>query len=65
MDVGERTDEVDVDRLERALLAEVAAAEDLQALEQVRVGALGRKGQITDLTKSLGALDPAARRAAG
>jgi len=65
MDVSERTDDVDVDRLERALLAEVAEAEDLQALEQVRVGALGRKGRITDLTKSLGALEPEARRAAG
>ena len=65
MDVSERTDDVDVNRLERALLAEVAEAEDLQALEQVRVGALGRKGRITELTKSLGALEPEARRAAG
>ena len=65
MDVSERTDDVDVDRLERALLAEVAEAEDLRALEQVRVGALGKKGRITELTKSLGALEPEARRAAG
>jgi phenylalanyl-tRNA synthetase alpha chain len=57
--------DVDVDRLERALLAEVAEAADLRALEQIRVGALGRKGQITELTKSLGALEPEARRAAG
>jgi phenylalanyl-tRNA synthetase alpha chain len=65
MDVSERTDDVDVDRFERALLAEVAEAADLRALEQVRVGALGKKGRITDLTKSLGALEPEARRAAG
>ena len=57
--------DVDVDRLERALLAEVAEAPDLRALEQVRVAALGRKGRITDLTKSLGTLEPEARRDAG
>ena len=47
------------------MLSEVAAAPDLQALEQLRVGALGKKGRITGLTKSLGGLDPEARRAAG
>ncbi len=57
--------DVDVDRLEGALLARVAEASDVEALEQVRVSALGKKGQITSLTKSLGALDPEARRAAG
>ena len=49
---------VDADRLEQALLAEVAAAPDLAALEQVRVEALGRKGRITGLTRSLADLDP-------
>jgi phenylalanyl-tRNA synthetase alpha chain len=57
--------DVDVDRLQDALLAEVAEAPDLRALEEVRVSALGRKGRITDLTKSLGRLDPEARRVAG
>jgi phenylalanyl-tRNA synthetase alpha chain len=57
--------DVDVDRLEHALLSEVGEAPDLRALEQVRVAALGKKGRITDLTKSLGTLDPEARRAAG
>jgi phenylalanyl-tRNA synthetase alpha chain len=57
--------DVDVDRLERALLTEVAEAADLRALEQVRVAALGKKGRITDLTKSLGTLEPEARRDAG
>ncbi len=48
------------------MLAEVASAEDLAELEQVRVRALGKKGRITALTKSLGQLDdPEARRAAG
>jgi phenylalanyl-tRNA synthetase alpha chain len=57
--------DVDVDRLERALLTEVAEAADLRALEQVRVAALGKKGRVTELTKSLGTLEPAARRDAG
>jgi len=57
--------DVDVDRLERALLAEVAGVADLQALEQVRIEALGRKGRITGLTRSLAELEPEARRAAG
>jgi phenylalanyl-tRNA synthetase alpha chain len=55
----------DVDRLQARLLAEVSAAADPVALEQVRVAVLGRKGTITNLTKSLGQLEPEARRAAG
>jgi phenylalanyl-tRNA synthetase alpha chain len=57
--------DVDVDRLEQALLAEVAQAADLRALEEVRVEALGRKGRITGLTRSLAELEPEARREAG
>jgi phenylalanyl-tRNA synthetase alpha chain len=57
--------EGDVDRLESALLGEVAEAPDLFALDEVRVGALGKKGRITSLTKSLGQLEPEARRAFG
>ena len=63
-----RTDHVadmDVDRLQTALLNEVAAARDLAALDEVRVSALGKKGRITSLTKGLGQLDPEARREAG
>lgn len=43
----------------------VAAANDLQALDTVRVTALGKKGKITDLMKSLGNLDPEARKETG
>jgi len=57
--------DVDVEQLQSTLLSEVAAAPDLPALEQLRVGALGKKGRITALTKSLGDLDPESRRAAG
>ena len=56
--------DVDVERLQSELLREVSAAADLPALEQLRVGALGKKGRITGLTKSLGGLDAEARRAA-
>ena len=56
---------MDVDRLQSALLNEVAAARDLAALEEVRVSALGKKGRITSLTKGLGQLDPEARREVG
>ncbi len=57
--------EVDIDRLEAELLSNVDVADELEALEQIRVSALGKKVQITALTKSLGQLDPEARRAAG
>ena len=57
--------EVDIDRLEAALLADIDVADDLETLDRLRVAALGKKGQITALTKSLGQLDPEARRAAG
>ena len=55
----------DLEQLRDDLLAGVAAASDPDALESVRVNALGRKGRITDLMKGLGKLDPDARRAAG
>jgi len=45
--------------------ADLQAAADLQALEVLRVRLLGRKGEITDLLKSLGELPPEERRHAG
>ncbi|MDB5409198.1 MAG: pheS [Rhodospirillales bacterium] len=47
------------------LKAAIDAAASREALEQIRVAALGRKGSITERMKGLGALDPDARRAAG
>ncbi|RMD61051.1 MAG: phenylalanine--tRNA ligase subunit alpha, partial [Alphaproteobacteria bacterium] len=55
----------DLDHLQRSLLDEVAAAGDLAALENVRVRALGKKGRITRLMKTLGDLEPEARRQTG
>ena len=50
--------------LENALQA-VAAAADIPALETIRVEFLGKKGSITELLKSLGAMDPEQRKQAG
>jgi len=44
---------------------EVAAAQDLRALDDVRVSFLGKKGELTGLLKGLGKLDAAERPAAG
>ena len=50
--------------LENALQA-VAAATDIPTLETIRVEFLGKKGSITELLKSLGAMDPEQRKQAG
>ena len=53
------------DTLKAELSAEIARAGDEAALEDVRVRALGRKGRVTESMKTLGALSPDDRRAAG
>jgi len=50
--------------VQRAIDA-VETAEQIAALDQVRVDYLGKKGEITQLLKSLGKLDAAERPAAG
>ncbi|MDR1013459.1 MAG: phenylalanine--tRNA ligase subunit alpha [Coriobacteriales bacterium] len=47
------------------LLARVAEAADSAALEQVRVGALGKKGSLTALLRGMGQLPPEERGAVG
>ncbi|MEX2644567.1 MAG: phenylalanine--tRNA ligase subunit alpha [Acetobacterales bacterium] len=47
------------------LIAAVDAASGLDALEQIRLDALGRKGRITALMKGLGQMPPDERREAG
>jgi phenylalanyl-tRNA synthetase alpha chain len=54
-----------IDQLRTELLAAVADAKDAAALEDVRVTALGKKGRITDLMKSLGGMAPDERKAFG
>ena len=55
----------DIAQLEKDLLAAVAAAKDEAALEQVRVTALGKNGQITALLKTLGSMTPDERKVQG
>jgi phenylalanyl-tRNA synthetase alpha chain len=55
----------DLTSLETELAAAVSAAPDLQALDAVRVAALGKTGSISNLLKSLGGMTPDERKTAG
>ena len=55
----------DLTALKKELLAAIAAAADTAALEAVRVEALGKKGRLTDLMKTLGSLSPDERKERG
>ncbi len=55
----------DTDALRTELMAQVDRAGSLDDLEKIRVSALGKKGQITELMKGLGAMDADARKQAG
>src|SRR5215471_10353693 len=55
----------DIVALERELLAAVNAAENERALEDVRVAALGKKGSVSELMKTLGSIAPDERKAKG
>jgi len=54
-----------LDGLKSRLLGAVAAASSEAALEEVRVAALGKKGEVSALMATLGKMDPEARKAAG
>ncbi|MFN3548288.1 MAG: phenylalanine--tRNA ligase subunit alpha [Mesorhizobium sp.] len=51
--------------LESALLADIAAAGDEAALEAVRIAALGKKGSVSELLKTLGSMSPGERQTMG
>ena len=55
----------DLDSLTSDLLARIAAAPDLSALEAERVAALGKQGAVTGLLKTLGGMTPEERQAKG
>src|ERR1700719_4362653 len=55
----------DFNKLEDELLAAIGAAKDDAALEAVRVGALGKKGSISELLKTLGTIAPEERKQQG
>jgi phenylalanyl-tRNA synthetase alpha chain len=55
----------DLNTLEADVLAQVAAAGDLAALDAVRVAALGKTGSISGLLKTLGSMSPDERKERG
>ncbi|WP_439532963.1 phenylalanine--tRNA ligase subunit alpha [Polymorphobacter sp.] len=55
----------DTDSLQSDLLARIAAADTPEALEAVRVAALGKAGAVTALLKTLGGLSPEERSVSG
>ncbi|MFE1600847.1 phenylalanine--tRNA ligase subunit alpha [Methylobacterium sp. ID0610] len=55
----------DLQSLESDLLAQVEGAADEAALEGVRVAALGKKGAVSELLKTLGAMSPEERKERG
>ncbi|MGC9953925.1 MAG: phenylalanine--tRNA ligase subunit alpha [Rhizomicrobium sp.] len=55
----------DIQSLERQILDAIAGAADEVALEAVRVSALGKKGAVSELLKTLGAMTPDERKTNG
>lgn len=55
----------ELESLQTELLERVASANDIAALEAVRVSVLGKKGVITEKMKMLGDMAPEERKAAG
>jgi len=55
----------EIEQLTQRALADIEAANDLDALEALRVGLLGKSGSITGQLKQLGALPPDQRKAYG
>jgi phenylalanyl-tRNA synthetase alpha chain len=59
------TDHPGLDALEREVSAGILAAADEAALEAVRIAALGKKGSVSELLKSLGGMSPDERKTMG
>jgi len=55
----------DISGLEREIIGALDAARDEASLEAVRVGALGKKGSVSELLKTLGAMSPDERKVQG
>ncbi|HWY25731.1 MAG TPA: phenylalanine--tRNA ligase subunit alpha [Nevskia sp.] len=56
---------MDLEELSRKAAAEIEAAADARAVEQLRVDLLGKKGRVTELLKQLGGMAPEQRKAFG
>ncbi|MEC3950949.1 phenylalanine--tRNA ligase subunit alpha [Sphingobium sp. HWE2-09] len=55
----------EISALKAGLIADIAAADTLDAVEALRVGALGKSGVVTGLLKTLGPMSPDERMAKG
>lgn len=55
----------DIKELKTVIASEIQAANDLKALDDVRVSALGKKGRITAVMKTLGKMDAEERKTKG
>ena len=56
---------MDLEALTARARSEIEAADNLEALDQIRVGYLGKKGELTSLLKTLGSLPAEERKSAG
>ncbi len=54
-----------IENLRNKISADIAAADNLQTLDNVRVGALGKKGSVSALLSLLGGMTPDERKIAG
>ena len=54
-----------IENLTSEILGQIDAASDLNALEEIRVSALGKKGRLTEQMKTLGTMSPEERKTAG
>ena len=54
-----------LDELSSEILSAVEAADTTDALEAVRIDALGKKGRISVMMRELGGMDPEERKVAG
>lgn len=55
----------EIEQLQRDWLARIEGAEDLGSLEQARVAALGKQGEVSALLKTLGRMSPEERQSEG
>jgi len=56
---------MDIDNLKSSVLQAISSAENISALEEIRVSSLGKKGSITLLVKSVSELPQEERKSAG
>ncbi len=56
---------MNISELKQEITGLIETANDLASLEEVRITALGKKGKITGLMKTLGGMEPEARKSAG